>query len=220
MKRFTVDELSRFLGQSSPIDKPIVIGDTVVFTDGRIVVRVLRQSLDGELPDNPVKPAFASSVARAFSTPTRDRIYSLPGPLTGAKCDCCRGRGRVKQSVCEACEGRGVRECNLGHEHGCDECDKKGWVYDPAAAERWCSSCMGTGLGRFGAEPVIVDEGRGGAWAPWYLAAIKALGVTKFCTSMDLRMMRAEVGGCDVALMGRVSEEVDRARAALAGGAA
>ena len=63
------------------------------------------------------------------------------GTLT---CDSCDGHNTWG---CEDCSGRGVRTCNLEHEHSCDYCDGSGTCTCQECDEGIidCGTCYGSG---------------------------------------------------------------------------
>lgn len=127
------------------LSSPFVVGEHVYATDGRIIVR---------------SPATPEIVAAFTAVPPGDGkrlkdpalVYGpsdfqpaplvLPDPNTFPACDRCGGKGLVASYECGECWGRGIAECNMGHEHDCDECGGKGWL--PGGK---CEACDGYGRG-------------------------------------------------------------------------
>lgn len=61
----------------------------------------------------------------------------------GGVCPKCNGKEAKK---CLTCHGDGIVECNLGHEHDCDDCDGEG-------EKDWCEECDGEGV----VEPYVTE---------------------------------------------------------------
>lgn len=136
---------------------PFSRGDYSYATNGHIAVRVARRD---DIAENEKAPKAENAFARA-ATQLGDRngassIAMLPTAPTKS-CMKCRGFGKIVN--CLECEGKGYRECDLGHEHDCEECDGDG-VFSArhemdASTGLRCERCGGTGT-----IPEI-DEGRG-----------------------------------------------------------
>lgn len=95
------------------IDRPFIVGEFVYATNGAILVRGPKSLVTGELPPFPegfrvphVEDPGLGWYAEFLPDPLP--IASLPDPLP----DC----------ECKPCNGTGLAECDMGHEHDCPEC--------------------------------------------------------------------------------------------------
>lgn len=52
-------------------------------------------------------------------------------------CQACDEEGMVGATKCRRCNGDGIVECDLEHEHDCPDCNGEGWIGDK------CSACGG-----------------------------------------------------------------------------
>lgn len=142
------------------LNNPFSIGDFTYASDGRIAVRTPRLEGVGEVdgaPDTIIKVFTENLTAfdQAKPVPKPPQVANLP-------CKACRRTGKV--TPCETCGGEGYQECDLGHDHDCEDCDGNGVIAVHPGDEKdgiECSEC--DGLGRFPDAPqglrtgVIID---------------------------------------------------------------
>jgi hypothetical protein len=124
------------------LSNPFSLGDFTYATDGKVAVRVPRLEGIGEVEDAPasIETTFANNL-KGF-----EQAAPVPNPphVTNIICKACKGRQKV--TICSECEGEGYRECDLGHEHDCEDCDGNGVIGDrsgESAVE--CPECEGVG---------------------------------------------------------------------------
>jgi hypothetical protein len=110
--RFCDHDISRYA-----LAKPFLWGGKAVATDGRILVAVDPTMIpDAKAPDGKVPDISKVLDAHAGLTNWKP----LP---TWTKCELCEDKG-FERTVCNDCGGSCYVECNYGHEHDCDSCDK------------------------------------------------------------------------------------------------
>jgi len=122
---------------------------TLYITDGRILIEMQNQTqpegawLDDGERFHPPKAEGEKTWQRPISLKTVAECMNGVG-------QCCElmpavdgppeELDRLWQSMdeCDRCDGRGWRECDMGHEHDCDECSGEGMTLNtnPAAHER------------------------------------------------------------------------------------
>jgi hypothetical protein len=64
--------------------------------------------------------------------------------LAGHICTICKGRGKVRVSDCDDCDGKGYF-LHGRHEYDCRECNESGKLANESAEPTDCQSCDGTG---------------------------------------------------------------------------
>jgi hypothetical protein len=126
---------------------PFSRGEYSYATNGHIGVRVPRRD---DIPENESAPkaenAFSKAEPLLRSIEGASPIPALP-PIETKRCHVCKGEGKVVK--CDDCDGQGFVECNLGHEHECEECGEQGVVSarhaEDASRHMPCEECDGTG---------------------------------------------------------------------------
>lgn len=148
-------DLSPFCGKHDPrewVREPFAQAGWLCATNGTIIVGV-----KCELPDTPSMPsglkvAAMLEVAEEAAGPWHP--IAAVKIVDGEVCDDCDGTGLgAGRNACRECDGEGIVECNMGHEHDCPDCDGEGEVAgepDPDAGP--CESCDGVGR-----EPAACD---------------------------------------------------------------
>ena len=105
---------------------PFVIGGKLYATDARIAVEV---DATGE-PDTPTtgnNRTDPPNVQKVFET-TWDgtevfKPWPAEAPIIG-EIDC----PQCENIVCKDCDGEGILECDMGHDHDCETCDGYGEI--------------------------------------------------------------------------------------------
>lgn len=126
------------------LNNPFSIGDFTYASDGRIAVRVPRLESVGEVegaPDTILK-VFTENLI-AFDQAT---LVPKPPQVADLSCKACKRTGKV--TLCETCGGEGYQECDLGHDHDCEDCDGNGVIAVHPGGEKdgiECPECDGLG---------------------------------------------------------------------------
>ena len=141
-----VDALQKFCesDQCRPyLSHPFSLGEFTYATDGRVAVRISRIETVEENEQAP------DTILKVFSDNLRalDQSISVPKPpqVDEVRCKACRTTGKV--TLCQTCAGEGYQECDLGHEHDCEDCDGNGVVpaFGDGKDDIECSECAGMG---------------------------------------------------------------------------
>ncbi len=133
------------IGKAIDLTQPWSAGEYTYAANGHIMVRVPRRDDVPERSNVPlVQHIWDGSLIG------REKAKPLPKvPSLGVKsCETCEGSGRVV--TCNHCAGEGVQECDMGHEHECEECDGDGEFQfrdgrDNPESARPCEDCEGKG---------------------------------------------------------------------------
>lgn len=144
------------------LHEPITRHGFTYATDGHVLVRVPADGREqtANFPpidlDKPLRPH-----CKVFAPLVLPPRPELP------PCDGCAGTGEV--AACRHCEGEGVSECDMGHEHDCDRCEGRGTV---AGAGLECQHCRGAKVrkvARTQADVDAVEVTIGTARFDWFL---------------------------------------------------
>ncbi len=133
------------IGKAIDLTQPWSSGEYTYASNGHIMVRVPRRE---DVPDR----SNAPQVQHIWDgIPVgREKAKTLPKvPDFGEKaCENCEGSGRIV--ICSECNGEGVQECDMGHEHDCEECGGDGELRfrdgkDSPSSAHSCEDCEGRG---------------------------------------------------------------------------
>jgi len=108
-------ESSRFA-----MDKPCVRNGFKYATDSRAVIRVPTDEPDTDTGDK--KFPDAAAIYDKYESIVCDQIW----PESFPDCPTCGQSGYETHYECIVCHGEGTQECDLGHDHECEECDGEG----------------------------------------------------------------------------------------------
>lgn len=121
------------------IDAPFTVDGVTYATNSRILVWVETGDADTAVPEGKRRLNVAAIVPEKWPTTGWEPWPEWNGESTMRECGC--HNGKVDQSECLTCNGTGELECDLGHEHECDDCDGEGVV----GSGRNCPECNGKG---------------------------------------------------------------------------
>lgn len=118
--RFCDSESSRY-GLGAPFTLP---SGMLCASDTRVLIIFPADWHDGTKDLDGRKPQI-DAVMSGWDLVTEWRPFTeLPD------CAECGNSGEVEEILCDTCHGAGSEECNLGHEHDCDDCDGCGVIRD------------------------------------------------------------------------------------------
>lgn len=132
-------------------DKPWIFDGHIYATNGRVAVRMPVSGHNNEGVFPPVKDLDWTTTRfseESFFAPN-------PGPaIVNPVCVECKGKGKVETITCPDCKGDGTQECDLGHEHDCENCEGIGTLRDAGT----CEYCEGSGIGQPSYFPVHIAK--------------------------------------------------------------
>lgn len=104
-------------GKSRQLRRPFVINGMLYATSGNLCVRT---KFDGQIedqPENHPNPESLYQIHLEFTTKPTTGV-AIPEQIGEA----------FTESTCHLCDGKGLRRCDLGHDHECDECEGTGKI--------------------------------------------------------------------------------------------
>lgn len=104
------------------MDKPFVKNGCKYATDARIIIRVPTDEPDTDIGEK--KFPNSEHIYAKYEAVVCDQEW----PESFPDCPTCGQLGYVTRFECPICDGTGYQECDLGHEHDCDECQGNGWT--------------------------------------------------------------------------------------------
>lgn len=146
---------------------------------------MVRMPLDGLGELTPWTPrTHPANIEQRFQTAAFERLQPMPLVPCNA-CDACKGLGRVVETICSSCDGKG-EFVHAGLAYPCQLCDETGKEHRPAGAgdspTHMCVQCTGTGFDFHQSGTSTIDKFQDGYFQRAYLAALSRLPGIQFGT--------------------------------------